>query len=360
MIPTIDLEKMKLDQEISWQAVQGRDAAFDGVFVYGVHSTGIYCRPACPSRRPSRDQVAFFANGEEAREAGYRPCRRCRPDEALPASQRAGLVQRACGMIDAADGAPPTLETLADGLSMSPSHLRRIFIEVTGLTPHQYAAWRRLQKFKSGIQTGQDVTTALYDAGYSSSSRLYESVTASLGMTPANYRRGGKTMDITYTIVATRLGRMLVAATSRGICAVNFGDQDTRLEADLRAEFSTAALSRDDATLKTWVDTLVAHLEGLQPHLDLPLDLQATAFQLRVWKALRQIPYGETRTYAQVASAIGQAGAARAVGSAIASNPVAVINPCHRVIRSDGSLGGYRWGPERKQALLEQERQNAR
>ncbi len=359
MIPVIDGEKIVIDDETAWQAVRNREAAFDGTFVYGVHSTGVYCRPGCPSRRPRRDQVVFYDSGAEARAAGYRPCQRCHPDEALPASARAELVKRACTVLDASEGTTPTLEVLAHELQLSPSHLHRIFKEVTGLTPRQYAAGRRLQKFKSGIQAGRDVTTALYDAGYSSSSRLYENAAARLGMTPADYRRGGKTVDITYTVVETRLGRMLVAATPRGICAVNFGDQEASLEAGLRAEFASAVIQRDDAHLKAWVDRLVAHLEGHLPNLALPLDLQATAFQLRVWEALRQIPYGETRTYAQVASAIGQAKAARAVGSAIASNPVAVINPCHRVIRSDGGLGGYRWGPERKQALLEQERRHS-
>jgi len=360
MIPVIDLEKMTVDVESSWRAVESRDATFDGVFVYAVRSTGVYCRPGCPSRRPQQDQVVFFNTGAEAREAGYRPCRRCHPDEALPASAQAELVQHACAILDASEDSTPGLEALASELHLSPSHLHRIFKATTGLTPRQYAAGQRLKRFKLGIQAGQDVTTALYGAGYSSSSRLYTTAAASLGMTPAAYRRGGKAMDIDYTIVVTRLGRMLVAATTRGICTVCFGDQDTDLEASLRSEFPAAALRHDDATLKLWVDALVDHLEGLQPRLDLPLDLQATAFQLRVWEALRQIPYGETRTYTQVAGAIGQARAVRAVGSACASNPVAVITPCHRVIRSDGSLGGYRWGVERKQALLEQERLHSR
>jgi AraC family transcriptional regulator, regulatory protein of adaptative response / methylated-DNA-[protein]-cysteine methyltransferase len=356
MIQVIDFRKMMLDEESCWQAVQNRDSTFDGSFIYAVHSTGVYCRLGCPSRRPRRDQVAFFNSGIEARAAGFRPCLRCHPDEPLPSSAQAELIRRACALIDAAVEAPPSLDALAHEFHLSPSHFHRLFKSATGLTPRQYAAGQRLQKFKSGVKAGQDVITALYDAGFSSSSRLYEKAASSLGMTPAAYRRGGEAMQITYTIVSTRLGRMLVAATQRGICAVSFDDREERLETSLRAEFPTASLSRDDATLKTWIDALVAHLEGQQPHLSLPLDLQATAFQLRVWETLRQIPYGETRTYAQVASIIGSAKAVRAVGSACAHNPVAVITPCHRVVRTDGGLGGYRWGLERKQALLEQER----
>jgi AraC family transcriptional regulator of adaptative response/methylated-DNA-[protein]-cysteine methyltransferase len=356
MIQVIDLQTMKLDEESCWQAVQRRDTALDGTFVYAVRSTGIYCRPGCPSRRPRRDQVAFFNSGVEARAAGFRACRRCHPDEALPSSVQAELIRCACATIDAAVDALPSLEDLAREARLSPFHFHRLFKSATGLTPRQYAAGQRLQKFKSGVKTGQDVTTALYDAGYSSSSRLYEKAASRLGMTPAAYRRGGEAMQINYTIASTRLGQMLVAATERGICKVSFDDQDEPLETGLRAEFPTASLIRDDITLKTWVDALVAHLEGQQPRLDLPLDLQATTFQLRVWETLRQIPYGETRTYAQVASIIGSAKAVRAVGSACAHNPVAVITPCHRVLRTDGGLGGYRWGLKRKQALLEQER----
>ncbi len=350
---------MSIDEAAYWQALQDRDPAFNGVFVYGVRSTGVYCRPTCPSRLPGREQVTFFTSITDAKAAGYRACLRCHPDDMDPDSGQTALIQRACALIDASLENPPDLAELARSLHHSPSHLHRLFKKVTGLTPRQYAAGQRLQKFKTEVKAGQDVTTALYEAGYSSSSRLYENAHARLGMTPGAYRRGGQNMDIAYTIVSTRLGRMLVAATTRGISAISFGDRDSDLEAFLRKEYPAARLVQEDTALKTWVESLVAHLEGIQPNLALPLDLQATSFQLRVWQSLRQIPYGETRTYTQVAEAIGRPSAVRAVANACASNPAAVVTPCHRVVRSDGGLGGYRWGIERKQSLLEQERSHA-
>ena len=358
VIETTEISVMT-DQETYWQAVQDRDPAYNGLFVYGVRSTGIYCRPTCPSRRPRRDQVTFFTSNADARAAGYRACRRCHPDDPHSDGAQTELIRLACGLIDAAPENPPGLEELAQALHLSPSHFHRLFKKVTGLTPRQYASGQRLQKFKSEVKAGQDVTTALYEAGYSSSSRLYEHAHGSLGMTPGAYRRGGQNMDITYTIVNTRLGRMLVGATQRGISAVSFGDRDSDLETSLRKEYPAASLVKDDSAMKTWVESLVAYLEGTQPNLVLPLDLQATSFQLRVWQSLRQIPYGETRTYAEVAEAIGQPTAVRAVANACASNPAAVVTPCHRVVRPDGGLGGYRWGIERKKALLAQEHSHA-
>lgn len=355
-----EFELAMIDQETCWQAVLRRDPAFDAQFVYGVRSTGIYCRATCPSRRPRREQVVFFGTPTDARASGFRPCRRCRPDEALPAERQAELARRACALMDAAGESPISLEALSRELALSPSHFHRLFKAATGLTPRQYAAGQRLQKFKSNLKAGQNVTRALYDAGYTSSSRLYEKASSHLGMTPAVYRRGGATMEITYTLVDTRLGRMLLAATPKGICCLSFGDQDAALTDGLQAEYPAAALTRGDDRLKPWADALVAHLDGARPQLDLPLDLRATAFQLKVWEVLRQIPYGETRTYAQVAGIVGSPRAVRAVGSACASNPVAVITPCHRVLRTDGALGGYRWGLQRKQALLDQERLHAK
>jgi AraC family transcriptional regulator of adaptative response/methylated-DNA-[protein]-cysteine methyltransferase len=356
MDKNIPLTSLMVEQETFWQAIQDRDPAFTGVFVYGVRSTGIYCKPGCTSRRPRRQQVVFFHTCDEAEAAGFRPCRRCQPRQALSLNAQTELVQRVCGLIDASLEEPPTLAALSQALHFSPSHLHRLFKAVTGLTPRQYAAGQRIRKLKSNLKTGDDVTTALYGAGFTSSSRLYESAAGRLGMTPAVYRKGGPGMKIHYTIVSTYLGRMLVAATLKGICAVSFGEQDAALESFLHSEYPAADLERDDRALKDWTAALVEHLQGARPALDLPLDLQATAFQLRVWEELRRIPYGQTRSYAEVALAIGQPHAIRAVGRACASNPAVIVTPCHRVVRSDGGLGGYRWGIERKQALLARER----
>jgi AraC family transcriptional regulator of adaptative response/methylated-DNA-[protein]-cysteine methyltransferase len=351
----------RMDEEMMWQAVLGRDTRFDGSFVYAVQSTGIYCRPGCPARRPRREQVSFFAACAEAEGAGYRACKRCRPREALAQSARVDLVERACRLIESAvvDPAsldrPPSLEELGKALAVSPSHLHRLFKAVSGVTPHQYAAGLKLKKFKERVKQGDDLTTALYEAGYGSSSRLYENAASRMGMTPASYRRGGQGKAIAYVIVDSSLGKMLVAATGQGICAVSFGEDDAQLEAFLRDEYPAAILQPANETLAGWVEALLQHLAGDLPHLALPLDLQATAFQLRVWEELRKIPYGETRTYTEVACAIGRPKTVRAVANACGANPTVLVTPCHRVVRRDGSLGGYRWGVERKQALLDQE-----
>jgi len=355
MNQVIDRSPIIKSEESFWQAVQARDERFNGVFVYAVHSTGIYCKPSCPARRPRRQQVAFFSSCDAAEAAGFRPCRRCQPRLALSQDQQVELIQRACGLIDANIEQPPALAALSQKLNLSSSYLQRLFKSVTGLTPHQYAAGQRLKQFKSNVKAGDDLTTAMYAAGYGSSSRLYEKAPGSLGMTPASYRRGGQGMEIHYTIVDSYLGRMLAAATRQGVCAVSFGKADAELEEFLRREYPAAVLERDDTFLKSWVDALVEHLAGTRPYLELPLDLQATAFQLRVWEELRKIPYGETRTYTEVAQAIGRPRAVRAVANACAANPAVIVTPCHRVVRSDGSLGGYRWGVERKKALLKHE-----
>ncbi len=344
------------NETLYWDAVQTRDARFNGIFVYAVRSTGIYCRPTCPSRRPQREQVVFFNSFEEAETAGFRPCRRCQPRAALAPDAQAEIVQQACQLLDEHVDSPLNLEVLGEQLHISPSHLHRIFKAVTGLTPHQYALGKHVEAFKASLKDGKDVTTALYDAGFSSSSRLYEGAAGRLGMTPTAYRRGGQGMRIRYTIVDTYLGRMLLAATDKGICAISFGDEDAELEDFLRGEYPAAQVERDREGLEAWVQALLAHLEGAQPDLALPLDLQATAFQLQVWAELRKIPYGESRSYAEVAGAIGQPAAVRAVAQACARNPAVLVTPCHRVVRSDGSLGGYRWGIQRKQALLGREK----
>lgn len=350
-----------LDAEGRWRAVLGREAGHDGAFVYAVRSTGIYCRPSCPARRPRREQVVFFDRPGAAARAGYRPCRRCRPEQEAAGAPRLRLVRDACRAIEdwgEADGAgPPTLAALGARLGVSPCHLQRTFKAVTGITPRQYADAARLDGFKARLQEGASVTAALYDAGYGSSSRLYERAPARLGMTPATYGRGGAGTTIGYTVAACPLGQLLVAATERGVCAVSLGDAAPALEAALAREYPAAALARDDARLGPWVAALLRHLAGEQPGLDLPLDIRATAFRWRVWEALRAIPRGETRSYGALARSLGRPGATRAVAQACAANPVALAIPCHRAVRGDGGLGGYRWGVERKQALLERERE---
>lgn len=344
-----------MDDETRWETVLRRDPVVDVPFVYAVRSTGVYCRPACPSRRPSRSQVMFFALPREAERAGYRPCRRCRPDSYQ--SDRA-IAERVCQYIEAHLDDPLTLDDLAHIADLSPHHLQRVFKRVTGISPRQYVDAHRMKQLKSSLRSGAAVTTALYDAGYGSSSRMYERAPSHLGMTPTAYRRGGEGMQIGYAIVSSRLGRLLVAGTERGISAVYLGDDDAELERQLHAEFPRAQLT-PDAELTRWVDPLINHLDGTLPRLDLPLDVQATAFQWRVWQELLGIPYGTTRTYKEVAERLGMPTAARAVARACATNPASVVIPCHRVVRGDGGLGGYRWGLQRKRALQEQERADA-
>jgi len=344
------------DEEDFWQAVLTRDARWDGVFVYGVRSTRIYCRPTCSSRRPQREKVAFFMDCDEAEAAGFRACKRCHPRQVSTETMNAALVQQAIRLIEAHTGDDPSLSELSQQVGVSPSHLHRLFKTSTGLTPHQYAEAQRLNRFKHEVKDGADLTTALYNSGYSSSSRLYEKSARHLGMTPAAYRRGGAGKRINYTLVKVTLGLMLVAATEHGLCALYFGSSGEELEKALQAEYPAAERVRNEAPLKDCLDRLLRYLDGEPLELDLPLDLQATVFQLRVWQELRAIPLGETRSYSQVAEAIGRPTAVRAVARACAENPVGLVTPCHRVIRSDGSLGGYRWGLERKEALLAQER----
>ncbi len=345
-----------MTDEERWRATEARDAASDGAFVFAVSSTGIYCRPSCPSRRPKRQNVAFYALPEAAERAGYRACFRCKPRETAAADPRVEAVRQTCRYIEDNDESPPTLAALGAHVGLSPHHLQRVFKRHMGISPRQYADARRLERLKSSLKAGDQVTGALYEAGYGSSSRLYEKAPAQLGMTPATYRKGGAGAQIGYTIVASPLGRLLVGATERGVSAVCLGTSDGALEGILRDEFPAAEIARDDDRLAGWVGDILEHLEGRRPHLALPVDVRATAFQRAVWDALRAIPYGETRSYAEVAKAIGRPAAVRAVANACASNPVAVVVPCHRVVRADGAAGGYRWGPERKKTLLATER----
>ena len=340
--------------ENHWQQVMVRDARQDGRFVFAVRTTGVYCRPSCPSRRPRRDSVEFFPDPREAERAGYRACLRCKPTEVSAQTQ---YVLRARQLLDNAEGAM-TLAELSKHLGLSPFHLQRLFKRATGLSPREYQSARRMQQVKTELRKAGDVTTALYDAGFSSPSRLYEKSDQQLGMTPGAYRRGGAGAAITFAITPTPLGRMLVAATERGLCSVRFGESATEMERDLREEFHAATLHRDDAAMRRYVEPLLASLGGEKTTIDLPLDVRATAFQQKVWETLQRIPRGETRSYTEIAREIGDPKAVRAVARACASNPVALAVPCHRVVRSDGDLAGYRWGIERKKKLLEGERAN--
>ena len=340
-----------------WRAVTARDRAWDGRFVFAVRTTGVYCRPSCAARRPHRRNVAFFATPAEAEQAGFRSCRRCRPLEVGLADARTKTVREACRLLTEDRDEPWRLGALAEAVGVSPRHLLRTFKDTLGVTPRQFAAARRLAAFKGRLKKGDSVTGALYDVGFGSSSRLYEDVQGRLGMTPATYRRGGRGMAIGYTVARSPLGSLLVAATARGVAAVSLGDSETALEAALRAEYPQAEIARDDGGLQRWVALVLAHISGTAPRADLPLDVQATAFQHRVWQELRAIPRGETRSYSEVARRIGSPTASRAVARACASNRVALIVPCHRVIEAGGGLGGYRWGVARKRALLDAEKQ---
>lgn len=341
--------------EAQWQAVLRKDASFDGQFVFAVSSTHIYCRPSCPSRRPHRERVSFFQLPAQAEQAGYRACRRCHPREVRLVDPQVEIAERVCRLIEESDGEPVTLGALSENLGVSSFHLQRVFKNIMGISPKQYAETWRVNKFKQGVRKGEALTSAIYDAGFGSSSRLYESASAQLGMTPATYGKGGRGAVINYAIVDSPLGRLLVAATAKGVCSVMLGDSDESLKADLLKEFPAAEISNDQNLLRSSLNAVVDHLKQKSPHLDLPLDIRSTAFQRQVWEQLRAIPYGETHSYSEVAKAIGQEKAVRAVARACATNPVALVIPCHRVIRDDKSLGGYRWGLERKKKLLERE-----
>jgi AraC family transcriptional regulator, regulatory protein of adaptative response / methylated-DNA-[protein]-cysteine methyltransferase len=338
-----------------WRIVLARDRRYDGAFVYGVRSTGIYCLPSCPSRKPRRSQVEFFAQRAAAERAGFRACRRCRPGEPPSADPRVATVREACRLIEAHPDRPATLAALAARCGTTPPKLARAFRHVLGVSPRAYSDERRLARFKTQLKDGQKVSPALYDAGYSSTSRVYERAHAHLGMTPATYSRGAPGVRIRAVTVPCSLGWLLVAATDRGICRISLGNGAAALDRALRAEFPAGEFVGDDDTLKAWVARLTAHLEGDVPEIDLPLDVRATAFQRRVWEALQRIPYGTTRSYSDIARAIGKPTGARAVARACATNPVAIVVPCHRVVHEDGGPGGYRWGLKRKQALLARE-----
>ncbi len=357
---TVNTSSASRADRARWRAVLSRDVRLDGSFVFAVETTGIYCRPSCPARRPRRDRVRFYLLPEHAERDGFRACRRCRPREAAVESPRVELVRRVCALIDEERERVPTLASLGARVGLSPFHLQRTFRRATGITPREYADARRMHRFKELLQGKESIGMATYEAGYGSSSRLYERTPGQLGMTPLIYRRGGEGVAIRYATTRSPLGRLLVAATPRGICAVKLGDKDAPLVAALRREYPSAAIARDAGALRAAIAALLRALEGRAPRLDLPLDLRATAFQWKVWRALQRIPAGETRTYREIAAQVGAPRAPRAVGRACATNPVAVAIPCHRVIREDGGLGGYAYGLGRKEKLLELEWSAAR
>jgi AraC family transcriptional regulator, regulatory protein of adaptative response / methylated-DNA-[protein]-cysteine methyltransferase len=337
-----------------WRATITRDPRADGTFVLAVRSTHIYCRPSCPARRPLRRNVVFFRTNAEAEKQGFRPCRRCRPNEV---AGPVALVERAAQELGrVADDESVRFAALAARVGTTPGTLRRAFLQVTGLRPRDLVAALRLARFKKLLRKGKGIADALYETGYGSTSRVYEHSNAQLGMTPSTYRRGGKGMRIGYVIAKSSLGKVLVGATERGISAVYLGDTETRLLEELRDEYPRAEIATGEGAFERWVKEIVQRVEGNPPRLELPLDLQATAFQRRVWQELQKIPRGSTRTYTQVARALGSPKAVRAVARACATNPVSIVVPCHRVIRGDGSLAGYRWGLSRKEKLLAQER----
>jgi AraC family transcriptional regulator, regulatory protein of adaptative response / methylated-DNA-[protein]-cysteine methyltransferase len=344
----------RLNDIARWRAVLEHDRSADGLFVYAVRSTGVYCRPSCASRRPHRDRVEFFDSADNARGAGYRACKRCAPDTAAGPDPWIEKVRRATVYLANVDG-HPSLAALAARLGGSPYHLHRNFKRIVGVTPREYADACRLRTVKQALRRGPDVTTAMVDAGYGSSSRFYERAVPRLGMSPSTYRKGGAGVRIDYAVVESPLGRLLVAATERGVCCVAMAASDQVLLRRLREEYPAADIRPNAGGLAQWTSAVLAHLAGERPRLDLPLDIQATAFQWQVWQALSAIPYGETRTYSEIARAIGQPRAVRAVARACATNPVALAIPCHRVLPASGGAGGYRWGIERKQALLRRE-----
>lgn len=340
--------------EQRWQAVLTRDADQDGEFVFAVSTTGVYCRPSCAARRPRRENVQFFHAPEAAERAGYRACLRCRP-KALSGNRQADAIRAICRFIDGHLDEPMTLTRLGREFHQSPFHLQRRFKAVLGITPREYADSCRLRMLKRSLQAGDSVTRAMYDAGYGSSSRLYERTASQLGMTPDKYRRGAIAATIRYTCADSPLGRMLIAATEKGVCSIQFARSDAELLEGLKREFPFAIRKQDDGGLASWADALLCQMQGRGLDSSLPLDIRATAFQRRVWTYLRSIPFGQTKSYSQVAKAIGHPRACRAVARACATNPVAVAIPCHRVVGKDGSSGGYRWGIERKKVLLQME-----
>jgi AraC family transcriptional regulator of adaptative response/methylated-DNA-[protein]-cysteine methyltransferase len=348
--------KAFLSQDDRWQALVERDLQACGEFVYGVLTTGVYCQPTCASRRPKRDNVRFFETAKEAEQAGFRPCKRCRPETPDWKPPRIRTVLKACKMIDEAE-TPPSLEDLAHASGLSAFHFQRLFRKIVGVTPKQYAMQKRSNRIRNHLRDRSTITEAMYHAGFGSSSRFYEKATATLGMNPSTYKNGAQDKQIRFAIVPCFLGLVLVAATAQGICAIDFGDTAEALKEDLHRRFPKAVFQDPDQEFAVMIARILDFLEDpRRGRLDLPLDVRGTAFQRRVWLALQEIPSGDIVSYTDIASRIGKPKAARAVAQACAANPMAVVIPCHRVVRGDGDLAGYRWGVERKRVLLERER----
>jgi AraC family transcriptional regulator of adaptative response/methylated-DNA-[protein]-cysteine methyltransferase len=337
-----------------WQAVQRRDAAFDGKFVFAVRTTGVFCRPSCASRPAKRENVSFFSAIAEAEKAGFRACKRCRPDKLGASDPQMEAVKRACERIERAEETPKLAE-LAASAGLSPYHFHRVFKAITGVTPKAYAAETRARRAADKLRTAETVTEAIYDAGFNSSSRFYENTDARLGMTPGAVRRGGAGTVIRFAVGEASLGAVLVAATDKGVCAILLGDDPEALVRDLQDRFPQAEFEGGNPKFERMVAAVVGLVEAPGQRLDLPLDIRGTAFQQRVWAALQAIPSGKTATYADIARVIGQPKAVRAVAQACAANALAVAIPCHRVVRTDGALSGYRWGVARKRTLLARE-----
>ena len=352
--PEPDTSRAPARDEERWQAVSRRDPAFDGKFLFAVCTTGIYCRPNCASRPAKRENVSFFETGAQAEKAGYRACKRCRPDKPGAPDPQIEAVKRACERIEQAEEAPK-LADLAARVGLSPYHFHRVFKTITGVTPKAYAAETRARRAADMLRTAETVTEAIYDAGFNSSSRFYESTAARLGMTPGAVRRGGAGACIRFAVGEASLGAVLVAATNKGVCAIMLGDDPQALVRDLQDRFPRAELEGGDPEFERTVAEVVGLVEAPGQRLDLPLDIRGTAFQQRVWAALSAIPSGKTATYKEIAQAIGQPKAVRAVAQACGANPLAVAIPCHRVVRTDGDLSGYRWGVERKRKLIDRE-----
>ncbi len=347
-----------LNREECWAALASRDSGADGAFVYAVRTTGVYCRPGCSSRLPRRENVAFYATPAAAEEAGFRPCKRCRPNEGSAGERRVAAIGRACALIRARDTLP-SLTELADAAGISRFHFHRVFKEITGTTPREWGTAHRLGRFAERLDSGESVAEAVYGAGFGASSRAYEAAPNGLGMTPGARRHGGRGETIRFTTVKTGLGWALVAATERGICMTALGDERAALEAELRRRFPAALIWPADAKLTAWAEQIVGFITRPDAQPDLPLDIRGTAFQALVWRALQKIPPGRTASYTEIAAALGRPSAVRAVAQACANNKLALLVPCHRVVRSDGDLAGYRWGIERKRALIAREREAA-
>jgi len=337
-----------------YAAVRRRDCSQDGAFFYGVRTTGVYCRPSCAARPARRENVSFHPTCAAAERAGFRACKRCRPNEASQAERQAETVRHACRLIDAAEDAP-ALADIARRVGVSPFHFHRVFKQATGVTPKAYAAARRAARLQDGLGTADSVTEAIYEAGFNAPSRFYEGASSRLGMTPGAYRKGGIGAAIRFAVGQCSLGAILVAATEKGICAIAFGDDPDTLLRGLQDRFPKADLLGGDPAFEATVARVVGLVEAPGQKCDLPLDIRGTAFQQRVWQALRALPAGATASYRDIAAAVGAPAAMRAVAQACAANTLAVAIPCHRVIRSDGALSGYRWGVDRKAALLRRE-----